>query len=142
MSYPYKNLKEFVKDLEKEGELIRIKADVDVDLEITEIADRISKAACVDGNLANDKEHSWADQMARKIGNKALLFENPRGYDMPVLINSMGSHKRMKMALGVKEYDELGDRIREFIKPEVPEALGAKLQKIMQLAEVRKFIPI
>ena len=145
MTYPYKNLKEFVQDLEKEGELVRIKADVDVDLEITEIADRISKASCIDGNLANDpdakEKHSWANEMARKIGNKALLFENPIGYDMPVLINSMGSHKRMKMALGVNDYDELGDRIREFIKPEVPEALSAKIQKLMQLAEVRKFIP-
>ena len=141
MAYPYKNLKEFVQDLEKDNELVRIKAPVDVDLEITEIADRISKSCCIDGNLANDKEHSWADEMARKIGNKALLFENPIGYDMPVLINSLGSYKRMKKALGVEAYDELGDRIREFIKPEVPEALSGKRQKLMQLSEVRKFIP-
>lgn len=145
MAYPYKNLKEFVQDLEKEGELIRIKAPVDAELEITEIADRISKACCVDGNLANDKEHSWADDLAKKIGNKALLFENVHGFDMPVLINSLGSHKRMKMALGVYDhrdgYDALGNRIREFIKPEVPEALAGKLQKLLELSEVRKFIP-
>ena len=145
MVYPYKNLKEFVQDLEAQGELIRIKAPVNVDLEITEITDRISKACCVDGNLANDKEHSFANDLAKQIGNKALLFENPIGYDMPVLINSMGSHKRMQMALGVdqdpKGYDLLADRIREFIKPEVPEALGDKIQKLMQLSEVRKFIP-
>jgi 4-hydroxy-3-polyprenylbenzoate decarboxylase len=108
MAYPYKNLKEFVHHLEKEGELIRIKAPVDAELEITEIADRISKACCVDGNLANDPEdknqHSFADTQAKKIGNKALLFENVRGYDMPVLINSLGSHKRMKMALGVYDH--------------------------------------
>jgi len=141
MTYPYKNLQEFIADLEENGELLRIKAPVDVDLEITEITDRISKAVCLDANLANDKEHSWANDLAKQVGNKALLFENPVGYEIPVLINSLGSHKRMKMALGVDDYDIIADRIREFIKPEVPESLTAKIQKLMQMSEIRKFIP-
>ncbi len=125
MRFPYKGLKDFVSDLEQAGELIRIKEPVSVELEITEITDRISKSA-------EDK-------------NKALLFENVIGYDMPVLINSMGSHKRMQMALGVDEeqkgYDHIGDRIREYIKPEVPENFSDKIGKLMHLAQVPKFLP-
>ena len=123
--FPYKDLREFIADLEKEGELLRITEPVSCEYEITEIADRISKAE---------------DSM-----NKALLFENVEGYDIPVLINSMGSHKRMHMSLGVadhpKTYDAIADRIREFIKPEMPESLGDKVAKLMQLSEVRNFMP-
>ncbi len=125
MSYPYKDLKEFIADLEKAGELVRIKEEVSSELEITEITDRVSKS--------------------QGESNKALLFENVRGYDIPVLINSMGSHKRMQMALGVdkdpKGYDAIADRIREFIKPEIPENLGDKISKLFKLAEARNFLP-
>lgn len=145
MAFPYNKLQDFVSALEAEGELIRIKAEVDPYLEITEIADRISKADCIDGNLANDKPHDFSNELAKKVGNKAILFENVKGSDIPVLINAFGSHKRMKMAFGVENhpdgYDSIGDRIREFIKPEIPQGLGDKIQKLMQLSEVRKFIP-
>lgn len=128
MPYPYKDLREFINDLEANDELLRITEEVDAKLEITEITDRISKSTA--GELP---------------GNKALLFENVKGYDMPILINSMGSHKRMQMALGVADepngYDAIGDRIREFIKPEVPTSLGDKIQKLLELSEVRKFMP-
>ena len=125
MSYPYKDLREFIKDLEAQDELIRISKEVDTELEITEIADRVSKSI--------------------GMHNKALLFENVKGYEMPVLINSMGSDKRMKMGLGVydhpKGYDAIGDRIREFIKPEVPQGIGDKLKKLMELSQVKNFLP-
>lgn len=125
MPFPYKDLREYIADLEQAGELIRISKEVDCELEITEIADRVSK-----------------EQGAE---NKALLFENVRGYDMPVLINSMGSHKRMQMGLGVdndtRGYDAIGDKIRSFIKPEMPVSLGDKVSKLLQLAEVRNFMP-
>ena len=86
--------------------------------------------------------------------NKALLFENVKGYDMPVLINAMGSHKRMQMGLGVysgneteleanpcKGYDSIGDRIRSLIKPELPFTLGDKISKVFELSELRHVIP-
>ncbi|MFO0001974.1 MAG: UbiD family decarboxylase domain-containing protein, partial [bacterium] len=80
-----------------------------------------------------------------RIGNKALLFENPKGYDMPILINAFGSHKRMAMALGVDKdpryYDAIGDKIRSFIKPEIPVSWMDKVNKLMQLSEVRNFMP-
>ena len=76
----YKNLGEFVKRLEANGELIRITAPVDPYLEITEITDRISKGLLEE--------------------NKALLFEKVKGSDMPVLINALGGPRRMAWALG------------------------------------------
>lgn len=121
MSFPYKDLREFIQDLESQGELVRIKESVSADLEIAEIADRVSKE--------------------QGAPNKALLFENVIGYDVPVLINALGSHKRMQMALGVTDYDQVAERIRSFIKPEVPESISDKISKLLQLAEVRNFLP-
>ena len=145
MSFPYKDLREFIEDLERAGQLVRIKKEVDPYLEITEITDRISKADCKDANLANTETRSYQDPLAERIGNKALLFENPKGYDMPILINAFGSHKRMAMALGVDKdpryYDAIGDKIRSFIKPEIPVSWMDKVNKLMQLSEVRNFMP-
>ena len=73
--------------LEREGELVRVTAEVDPDLEITEIVDRIVKA-----------------------GGPALLFENPKGSSHP-LINQFGTERRMCLAFGVESLDELGDRV-------------------------------
>lgn len=143
--FPYKDLREFIADLEAEGELIRITEEVNSEFEITEIVDRISKAACIDGNLGNWTPHDYSDPEAKKIGNKALLFENVKGYDIPVLINSLGSHKRMLMGLGVKDlekgYDEVAERIKSFLKLDVPQDLGGKISKLMHLSQVKNFLP-
>lgn len=88
----YKNLDEFIRALENEGELIRIKTKTDTKLEIAEITDRITK---------ND--------------GMALLFEN-NGSDFPLLINAFGSDKRMCMALGINDYQEISDRIQTLFK--------------------------
>jgi len=85
----FRNTQHWIKALEEAGELVRIKEYVNPHLEIAEITDRISKH---DG--------------------PALLFENT-GTDFPVLINSMGSEKRMAMALGVNSLDDIG---REIVK--------------------------
>ena len=73
----YRDLQDFINYLEMNGELKRITTEVDCELEITEITDRVSKQY-----------------------GPALLFENVKGYDMPVLINAFGSRKRMAMSLG------------------------------------------
>src|SRR5450432_1399898 len=85
----YKNLLEFINVLESEGELIRIKTYVNPHLEIAEITDRISKS---------------------KNGGKALLFENT-GYEFPVLMNAYGSEKRMCVALGVHDLNDVAHDI-------------------------------
>lgn len=92
----YRDLREFVAELEKRGLLKRIKAPVSCDLEITEITDRISKR--------------------EGTGNVALLFENVVGYDIPVLINAFGSMERMALAFGVGTIEDLADEIRNMLK--------------------------
>src|SRR3954464_13843239 len=88
----YKNLNHFIKTLEEQSELVRIKEYVNPHLEITEITDRVSKQY-----------------------GPALLFENT-GYDFPLLINSMGTEKRMALALGVHKLDDIAHNIESLIK--------------------------
>ena len=92
----FKDLREFIAALESRGLLKRIQTEVDPDLEITEITDRVSKQA---GSK-----------------NVALLFERVKGSDMPVLINAFGSYERMALALGVEKLDDIGDELREMMK--------------------------
>ena len=80
----YNSLQEFVQVLERKGELKRVTYPVKAELEITEIADRVMKS-----------------------GGPALLFENVVGKKIPVLINAFGSPKRMAMALGVEDVEEI-----------------------------------
>ena len=92
----YKDLREFIEELERRGLLKRIKTPVSAELEITEITDRVSKF----------KDHR----------NVALLFENVKGSEMPVLTNAFGSYERMALALGVEKLDDAADDIREILK--------------------------
>ena len=87
----YNNLQHFIQALEAAGELVRIKEYVNPHLEITEITDRISKNY-----------------------GPALLFENT-GTDFPLLINGMGTEKRMAMALGVEKLDDIAIEIESLI---------------------------
>lgn len=89
-------MREFIAELERRGLLKRIRTQVDCELEITEITDRVSK---MEGKK-----------------NVALLFENVKGYDMPVLMNAFGSMERMAIALGVHEVDDIANRIREILR--------------------------
>ncbi|MGC8720354.1 MAG: menaquinone biosynthesis decarboxylase, partial [Thermodesulforhabdaceae bacterium] len=91
----YVDLHAFIDALEKAGELLRIKAPVSKELEITEITDIMCKAPG---------------------GGKALLFENVEGSQFPVLTNAFGSERRICMALGVKDIEELSERLRSFIE--------------------------
>jgi 4-hydroxy-3-polyprenylbenzoate decarboxylase len=117
----YTDLREYIEALERAGELMRIDAAVSTDLEIAEITDRASKS--VDG------------------ANKALLFTNVKGYSVPVLINAFGSMKRMCLALEVDKLDDVAGRIKQLIKPRVPESFMEKLAMLPMLMEVGKFPP-
>ncbi len=112
----YKSLQAFIEALEKEGELIRIKTFVDPVLEIAEITDRISKTP--------DR-------------NKALLFENT-GTDFPLLINSMGSERRMCIALGVQKLDDVMHEIEDLFKSLSAPKNGI-LEKLAMLPQLSKF---
>lgn len=114
----YRDLREFIRRLEKENELKRITAEVDPVLEITEITDRVTKA-----------------------GGPALLFEKPKGSRIPVLINLLGSQQRMNLALEVDDVQEVADRIRSFIDFQSPQGMLDKLKMLPKLAELGSFFP-
>src|SRR6201996_3121559 len=97
---PYDDLRDFVRALEKRGELKRIPFEVDPVLEITEFADR-----------------------SVKTGGPALLFEKPRGSNVPVLVNAFASMERMQIALEVSSIDEVARRITEFLEMRMPEGI-------------------
>ena len=118
-------LNEFLLELDRAGELVRVKHPVSVNLEMCEIADRVMK---------------------QPGGGKALLFERPILMDgtpsaYPVAINTFGSMRRMAMSLGVEKLDEVGDRITELLQMKVPEGLIGKLSLLPRLLEVGKFPP-
>lgn len=92
----YNDLRDFIAALESRGWLKRITQPVDCELEITEITDRVSK-------MQGEK-------------NVALLFENVKGYNMPVLMNAFGSMERMALALGVEKIDDIAQEIRQILK--------------------------
>ena len=115
----YKNLHDFIRILEENGELVRIKEYVNPKLEITEITDRISK-----------------------VYGPALLFENT-GYDFPVLINAMGTEKRMAMALGVERLDDVAHEIEQLFKTITgpKHSFIDKLKLLPQLGEIASWMP-
>lgn len=136
MAFP--TLREFVDALDAAGELQRIAAPVSSILEITEIADRVSKSPA-----AHVSEHArQSDPHHCGLGGKALLFENVQtpegGAKFPLLINAFGSYRRMEMALGCEAagFDGLAERVASLVKPEAPASLMDKLRKGVELAKV------
>lgn len=119
------NLRAFLDDLERHGELVRIGEPLRVHLEIAEVADRVMK---------------------QPDGGKALLFERPilddgTESDIPVAINTFGSWKRMALALGVSDVSEHAERIAELLQPDVPRGLWAKVQMLPKFAELARVPP-
>ena len=114
----YRDLREFVRKLEKEGELKRISAEVDPVLEITEITDR-----------------------AVKMGGPALLFEKPKGSKIPVVTNLVGTERRMNLALEVEALEEVAQRISSFLEMQTPQGLLEKVKMLPKLAEIGSFFP-
>ena len=113
----YDDLRDFVRALEKRGELKRIGFEVDPRLEITEFAD-----------------HSV------KHGGPAFLFEKPKGSEMPVLINAFASEARMELALEASPND-VATRIAELIAMRKPEGLLGKLKMLPKLADLASIFP-
>lgn len=114
----YRDLSDFVASLEKEGDLLRVKDEVDPYLEVTEILDR-----------------------AVKEGGPAVLFEKVKGHSIPVLGNVMGTHRRMLKALGIASYGEADARIEAFFDVKQPQGILDKLKMLPQLAELASFMP-
>ncbi|MGH9357160.1 MAG: UbiD family decarboxylase domain-containing protein, partial [Terriglobia bacterium] len=120
----YKNLREFIARLERAGELKRINTPIDVDLEVAEITDRVSKSA-----------------------GPALLFEKPRSarenksYSTPVLTNAFGTLKRLELALDASSVEAVARRIEDLLEIKPPEGLLEKVKMLPRLAEFGSFLP-
>jgi 4-hydroxy-3-polyprenylbenzoate decarboxylase len=114
----FKDLQEFIQLLEKKGELKRIQVEVDPVLEISEIYDRTVKA-----------------------GGPALLFENVRGSNVPLLINAFGSKTRMELALGIKSIFEIEKRLNGLLKIKPPQSFKEAVGMMGTLKQVFKFPP-
>ncbi len=120
MKCAYQNLGEFISELEKAGELLRVKAPVSCDLEITQITDLASKAPG---------------------GGKALLFEHVRESRFPVLTNAFGSERRICMALGTQSLDSLAQRLERFVRIEPPKSLQQIARLLPMGLELIRFLP-
>ena len=114
----YTDLRDFIRALEKQGELKRIPVEVSPDLEITAFADRSVMS-----------------------GGPALLFEQPGKFSVPVLINAFASMRRMEIALEVSSVDEVAARISEFLEMRMPEGIIGKLKMLPKLGEIGAFFP-
>ena len=112
----YKDLRDFIRQLEAKGELVRITQPIDTDLEMTEIADRTLRA-----------------------GDPALLFENPKNHDMPVLANLFGTPERVAMGMGqesVEALREVGKLLAYLKEPEPPKGLKDLWEKLPVFKQV------
>src|SRR5438067_9478911 len=108
-----RDLREWIGLLEREGELVRVSAEVDPHLEITEITDRVVKG-----------------------GGPALLFENPKGSDHALLINQFGTERRMCLALGVDSLDAAGRRLGDVLEMQPPQGLAEKVKGLRKLKSI------
>ena len=115
---PIEEVGEFVEKLEKAGELRRIKTQVDADLEIAEILRRVMYS-----------------------NGPALLFENVKNHDMPVLGNAFGSLKRLEIGLETSDFTEIGQRIVDMTKMDIPAGLFDKIKKLPELAKMTDIAP-
>ena len=113
MPTPPRDLREWIALLEREGELRRISVEVDPDLEITEITDRVVKS-----------------------GGPALLFENPKGSQHPLFINQFGTERRICMALGVERLDDAASKLGDILDMQPPEGLREKVRGLLKLKSV------
>ena len=117
----YRDLRAFIKHLEKKGELQRIAHPVDPNLEMTEICDRVLRA-----------------------GGPALLFENPTGFDMPVLANLFGTEKRVAMGMGqdrIEALHEIGELLAFLRQPDPPKGLRDAWSKLPIFKQVLNMGP-
>jgi len=115
----FEDLREYVESLEKIDQLKRIKTRVSVDLEIAEILRRV---------------------MYKNEG-PAVLFENVEGYKIPVLGNAFGSLRRLKIALDMENFEEIGERMSALTRLKIPQGLLNKFKMLPKLSEIADYGP-
>src|SRR6476660_7246482 len=112
------DLRSWIALLECEGELVRVSAEVDPHLEVTEIADRTVQG-----------------------GGTALLVENPSGSSHPLLINQFGTERRMCMAFGVDRLDDVAAKLEDVLEMQPPQGLVDKVRGLKKLKSIADSLP-
>ena len=115
---PIDDIQQFIEKLEKAGELKRVKTEVNTNLEIAEILRRVSYTK-----------------------GPAILFENVKDYEMPVLGNAFGSIRRLEIGLETTEFSEIGQRIADMTKMEIPSGVFNKIRKLPELSKMSESFP-
>ncbi|HEU03722.1 MAG TPA: menaquinone biosynthesis decarboxylase [Nitrosopumilus sp.] len=115
---PIEDTSQFIEELEKAGELKRVKTEVDTNLEIAEILRR-----------------------AMYSNGPAILFENVKNFDMPVLGNAFGSLKRLEIGLETTDFTEIGQRIVDLTKMDIPSGFLNKIKKLPELSKMSDSFP-
>ena len=116
---PFENLSEFIEKLESVGELQRVQTEVSPDLEVAEVMRR----------------------MMYSKNSPAILFENVKGHDIPILGNAFGSIKRLQIALELEDFSEIGNRIVELTRMKIPSGVLNKLKMLPKLSEISDYGP-
>ncbi len=139
-SMAYRDFQHFLDVLQSKGELKRIQEPLSPYLEITEVADRVMKAdgpALLFENVVGRPHRlGTPDPLSAVIGHGSIHKTeavSPVKYDFPVAINTMGSRKRMSMALSCDDFEEHAQRIAKLLKPDVPKGLLDKARFGMDL---------
>ncbi len=116
---PLESLRDFVDVLEQKGELTRVRALVDPELEVAEIMRR----------FMYDKDRP------------AVLFENVKGYTVPILGNTFGSNERLRIALEEDDFSQIGNRIVDLTRMKMPTGVFGKLRMLPKLSEISDYGP-
>lgn len=115
---PIEDLGEFIEKLERAGELRRVKTQVDSDLEIAEVLRRVMYS-----------------------NGPAILFENVKNHNMPVLGNAFGSIKRLELGLETDDFTQIGQRIVDMTKMDIPSNIFEKIRKLPELSKMTDIVP-
>src|SRR5262249_52759251 len=115
---PPGDLRSWIALLEREGELVRVGAEVDPHLEVTEIVDRTVKA-----------------------GGPALLFERPKGSEHPLLVNQFGTERRMCLAFGAERLDDVAAKLQDVLEMQPPQGLVEKVRGLQRLKSIADSMP-
>jgi 4-hydroxy-3-polyprenylbenzoate decarboxylase len=115
---PPADLRDWLALLEREGELVRVDAEVDPDLEVTEIVDRTVKS-----------------------GGPALLFTNPKGCEHALLINQFGTERRMCLGFGVERLDDVARKLEDVLEMQPPQGLVQKVRGLRKLKSIADSMP-
>ena len=115
---PIDDIQQFIEKLENAGELKRVKTEVNTNLEIAEILRRVSYTK-----------------------GPAILFENVKDYEMPVLGNAFGSIRRLEIGLETTEFSEIGQRIADMTKMDIPSGVFNKIRKLPELSKMSESFP-